>query len=212
MHVSPPEAPQPEGRRPALRPLNDALIAQLHAAGAADVDHGLKLLLHEVLALAHARHVTFTLLDDTLPGAPVEVARETAGLWAVDTPHPVPAGDDAAAFDHPIRSGRRLRLQFVPARPDAPVDTDALVLLLSALHRWLLWLDLSYGPVNDRGVMSRHHRRVLLTLLKGLSEKQVAAELNLSQNTAHQYVTMLFRRYGVRNRASLMARWLGPQG
>ena len=50
---------------------------------------------------------------------------------------------------------------------------------------------------------------MLLLLLTGLSEKQIAAELNLSTNTAHQYVTSLYRRFGARNRPSLTAQWLG---
>jgi DNA-binding NarL/FixJ family response regulator len=38
----------------------------------------------------------------------------------------------------------------------------------------------------------------------GDSEKQVAARLGLSQATVHQYVTALYRRFGVRSRAQLI--------
>lgn len=48
-------------------------------------------------------------------------------------------------------------------------------------------------------------RQTLAYLLEGDSEKQVAARLGLATTTAHQYVTALYRRFGVRSRAQLMA-------
>ena len=38
-------------------------------------------------------------------------------------------------------------------------------------------------------------RQVLHGLLRGLSEKQVARELNISRHTVHVHVTSLYRRY-----------------
>ena len=84
-----------------------------------------------------------------------------------------------------------------------------LELALAGLSRWLNWLSLSHGPVLASGPLPPHQRKVLLLLLTGLSEKQIASELNLSTNTAHQYVTALYRRFGARNRPSLTAKWLG---
>jgi len=50
--------------------------------------------------------------------------------------------------------------------------------------------------------------------LEGDSEKQVAARLGLSRQTVHQYVTMLYRHFGVFSRAQLLAhilrRRMGP--
>ena len=48
-------------------------------------------------------------------------------------------------------------------------------------------------------------RQTLACLLEGDSEKQVAARLGLSPTTTHQYVTALYRRFGVRSRAQLLA-------
>jgi DNA-binding CsgD family transcriptional regulator len=45
-------------------------------------------------------------------------------------------------------------------------------------------------------------------LLEGDSEKQVALRMGLSPTTVHQYVTMLYRRFGVQSRAELLARVL----
>lgn len=55
------------------------------------------------------------------------------------------------------------------------------------------------------GSLSPRLRQTLDCLLDGDSEKQVAARLRLSGGTVHQYVTMLYRRFGVRSRAELMA-------
>lgn len=51
-------------------------------------------------------------------------------------------------------------------------------------------------------------RQVLTCLLDGDGEKQVAARLGLSGPTVHQYVTALYRHYGVASRAELMARFV----
>jgi DNA-binding CsgD family transcriptional regulator len=56
--------------------------------------------------------------------------------------------------------------------------------------------------------LSPRLRQTLECLLEGDSEKQVAARLGLSTATVHQYVTALYRHYGVQSRAQLMARVL----
>jgi DNA-binding CsgD family transcriptional regulator len=53
--------------------------------------------------------------------------------------------------------------------------------------------------------LSPRLRQTLACLLEGDSEKQVAARLGLSHSTVHQYVTMLYRRFGVQSRAELMS-------
>lgn len=52
-------------------------------------------------------------------------------------------------------------------------------------------------------------RCVLQGLLTGLSEKQIAAAQSHSYHTAHEYVTAIYRKFGVNNRAALMSLWLG---
>jgi DNA-binding CsgD family transcriptional regulator len=46
-------------------------------------------------------------------------------------------------------------------------------------------------------------------LVRGLSEKQVAAALQLSPHTVHDYVKALYRHFGVQSRGELLARCLG---
>jgi len=56
--------------------------------------------------------------------------------------------------------------------------------------------------------LSPRLRQTLSCLVDGDSEKQVAARMGLSRTTVHQYVTMLYRRYGVQSRAELIVRVL----
>jgi DNA-binding CsgD family transcriptional regulator len=58
-------------------------------------------------------------------------------------------------------------------------------------------------PSPDR--LSPRLRQTLACLLEGDSEKQLAARLGLSQATIHQYVTALYRHFGVGSRAQLLA-------
>ena len=53
--------------------------------------------------------------------------------------------------------------------------------------------------------LSPRLRQTLACLLEGDSEKQVADRLALSHDTTHQYVTALYRHFGVGSRAQLMA-------
>jgi DNA-binding NarL/FixJ family response regulator len=56
--------------------------------------------------------------------------------------------------------------------------------------------------------LSPRLRQTLACLLDGDCEKQVATRMGISQPTVHQYVTALYRRYGVHSRAELLARVL----
>jgi DNA-binding CsgD family transcriptional regulator len=47
--------------------------------------------------------------------------------------------------------------------------------------------------------------QVLALLGKGLSEKEISAELKLSRHTVHDHVKALHRRFGVRSRGELLA-------
>lgn len=53
--------------------------------------------------------------------------------------------------------------------------------------------------------LSPRLRQTLACLVEGDSEKQIAARLGVSYATVHQYVTTLYRRFGVNSRAQLLA-------
>jgi DNA-binding CsgD family transcriptional regulator len=58
-------------------------------------------------------------------------------------------------------------------------------------------------PRPDR--LSPRLRQTLACLLEGDSEKQISARLGLRPATVHEYVTALYRHFGVRSRAQLLA-------
>jgi DNA-binding CsgD family transcriptional regulator len=60
--------------------------------------------------------------------------------------------------------------------------------------------------------LSPRLRQTLACLLEGDSERQVAARLGLNLATTHQYVTALYRRFGVQSRAQLLAHALKRMG
>ena len=62
--------------------------------------------------------------------------------------------------------------------------------------------------VHMRG-LSRREQDTLRGLCRGLSEKELAAELRLSPHTVHEYVRSLYRHFGVRSRSELLVRCLG---
>lgn len=64
------------------------------------------------------------------------------------------------------------------------------------------------GVLDGTPHLSPRERSVLKLLLTGLSERGMADALGLSYHTTHQYVTSVYRKFGVHSRAELTARWL----
>ena len=64
------------------------------------------------------------------------------------------------------------------------------------------------GGVEDGAALPPRLQQTLVCLLQGQSEKEIAASLRLSRATVHQYITLLYRRFGVRSRAQLLGRVL----
>jgi DNA-binding CsgD family transcriptional regulator len=60
--------------------------------------------------------------------------------------------------------------------------------------------------------LSPRLRQTLACLIEGDSEKQVAARLGLSPTTVHEYVTALYRRFGVHSRGELLAHVMRRSG
>jgi DNA-binding CsgD family transcriptional regulator len=77
---------------------------------------------------------------------------------------------------------------------------------LKWFHRQQL---LGHGLLVASAPLTPTERGVLQGLLTGQSEKQIAAELGRSYYTTHEYVANIYRKFGVNNRAALMAVWLG---
>lgn len=80
--------------------------------------------------------------------------------------------------------------------------------LVALLHEQLAvdWRE-AHGDLPELRDMAPRLRQTCGLLMRGLSEKEVAAELDLSTHTVHQYVKELYRRMHVRSRGELHARF-----
>lgn len=112
-----------------------------------------------------------------------------------------PVNVDAEVYFGLFRDGRQ--------QPFGIAERDAVAAALRGLkwfHRQAL---LSRGLLAASTPLTAIERKVLQGLLGSQSEKDIAAELKQSHNTTHTHVKTLYRKFGVGNRAALMALWLG---
>lgn len=90
--------------------------------------------------------------------------------------------------------------------------TNEEMTLLAYALRGIKWFHrqimLSHGLLVTSSRLMPSERKVLQLLLTDASEKQIAERLGLAVSTTHQYVTGIFRKFGVRSRAGLMSLWL----
>ncbi|WP_162375618.1 helix-turn-helix transcriptional regulator [Ancylobacter sp. TS-1] len=94
--------------------------------------------------------------------------------------------------------------------------TDAEIALLEQVLRGIKWfhrqLILSHGLMMATSPLTATERRVLHLLLTKSSEKEIGSRLDMATSTAHQHVTRIYRKFGVRSRAELMSIWLNRAG
>ncbi len=86
------------------------------------------------------------------------------------------------------------------SEPDSDLETDSVSGRVRSITAEL-----------DKLPLSPAERRVLDSLLLGLSEKEVATRLDISPNTVHCHVGKIYKAVGVCSRAELLARFV-PQG
>ena len=72
-----------------------------------------------------------------------------------------------------------------------------------------LWYDANLQRRYTLESLQPRLRKVMQHLLEGDGEKQVAAKLNLSRHTVHEYVKMLYHQLGVSSRSELLSQWVG---
>lgn len=90
-----------------------------------------------------------------------------------------------------------------------PEERDLVAYALRGLRWFYRRLMLSRGLMVASAPLTATEREVLGSLIGGLSEKQIAASRHQSPHTTHEYVSGIYRKFGVNNRAALMALWLG---
>jgi DNA-binding CsgD family transcriptional regulator len=119
---------------------------------------------------------------------------------------------DAVFVAFPLNQDCESHFGFYADRPFSP---DAIALLGYAL-RGIKWfhrhLMMGSGLLAASAPLTPAERRVLQLLLTKASEKEIARQAEIATSTAHQHVTSIFRKFGVRSRAELMSLWLRRAG
>jgi len=105
-----------------------------------------------------------------------------------------------------------IALQRQTGDPAFTPRDEAVLQMLTVLVSERLGSRLATGTCRGDHPLSPRLRDVLAELLDGASEKQVADRLGISPATTHEYVTSLYRRFGVRSRGQLMAHCLNHHG
>jgi len=112
-----------------------------------------------------------------------------------------PVNRDAESFFGFHRKLRR--------RPFGAGERAVLEYALRGLRWFHRRLFLSHGLLVARQRLTPTERRVLHHLLTELPEARIAPALGLATPTTHNHITSIYRKFGVRSRAALMALWLG---
>lgn len=94
--------------------------------------------------------------------------------------------------------------------------SDAEIAHLAYALRGIKWfhrqLMLGSGLLTASLPLTPTERKVLHLLLTKASEKEIGRQVDMATSTAHQHVTSIFRKFGVRSRAELMSLWLNRAG
>lgn len=113
----------------------------------------------------------------------------------------IPLNEDAECYFGVFRDSEHSRF--------TPEERELFAYALRGLKWFYRRQMLSRGLTAASSPLTPVEHSVLQKLLSGQPEKQIAAELGRSFHTTHEYVTSIYRKFGVNNRAALMALWLG---
>lgn len=102
--------------------------------------------------------------------------------------------------------------QRVGVKKDFTAGEEAIAAYALRGLRWFhRQIALSHGLLIAETPLSPAQRQVNQLLLTERSEKQIADELGKSLSVTHKQITEIFRKFGVKSRAGLMAVWLGQK-
>jgi DNA-binding CsgD family transcriptional regulator len=87
-------------------------------------------------------------------------------------------------------------------------DQERAAFLLQGINWFHRRLVLSRGITAGRSPCTPAERKTLALLLTGKTEKEIADALGVSLHTTHARITTIYRKFGVKGRAELMALWL----
>lgn len=111
-----------------------------------------------------------------------------------------PVNEDAESYFGLFRTG---------GQPFSIEERDTLAYTLRGIKWFHKQLLLSHGLLVASTPLTPVERQVLHGLLSGCSEKEIAIAQEQSYHTTHEYVRAIYRKFGINNRAALMALWLG---
>ncbi len=117
-------------------------------------------------------------------------------LWVV-----FPVNEDVEAYFCFDKYGKRRRFR------------DHEVALAAHTLRGIKWFHRQQLLMHGLGITEKPlapaERRVLRCLMSDQDERAIAGQLGLTPGSVHQYVTALYRKFGVRSRNALLSLWLG---
>lgn len=100
-------------------------------------------------------------------------------------------------------------------RPDRPLFGPRESRIVHIVASEVPWLH-NVGWPEDRAAtvpfLAPRPRTVLNLLLCGMNRKEIAANLNISEHTANDYVKLVFRHFGIHSQAALMHRFFSGDG
>jgi len=102
-----------------------------------------------------------------------------------------------------VRPGQLVRFGGVPFQLAVDADRNAELETQSISQA----LESVASAINNLP-LSAAERRVFDHILFGLTEKQIAGRLTLSQHTVHNHIRQIYRISGVRSRAELLAKYV----
>lgn len=90
-----------------------------------------------------------------------------------------------------------------------PEERDQVGVVLRGLKWFYRQLFLSRGLGIADVPLTAMERIILRSLLSGQTEREIAEQQGQSPHTTHHHVKAIYRKFGITNRAALMAIWLG---
>lgn len=92
--------------------------------------------------------------------------------------------------------------------PFTEIDRQLALTSMSTLIGPGRQMALMYGLTAETAILTERERQVLACLLRGLSEKEAAAQIGMSTRNCHQRVVRIYRHFGVRSRPELISQWM----
>jgi pSer/pThr/pTyr-binding forkhead associated (FHA) protein len=138
--------------------------------------------------------------------ARISVGDQSAHVDDLDSLNGTYLDDSPVKKNRQIRNGQCIRFGVISFQFRAEETNDPEEELGSALDTDPF--DPAEESVVEDPPLSPAQNCVFNQLLRGLSEKQIAAALRLSPHTVHNHVRAIFRASGVHSRAELLARFV----